>query len=125
MRLLLSVPTGVLIDESASKVTAESDRGSFSILPKHADGAILLVPGLLSYVAESGEEVFVAIDEGVLVKAAADVRVACQRATVAGGLEDAESALRDQLQRQSDHENRARTALIRLEAEVMRRLGDL
>lgn len=125
MRLLLSVPTGVLVDSRVSKVSAESDSGSFTMLPRHADGAVLLRPGLLSYLTEEGEEVFVAVDEGVLVKADDDVRVACQRAVVAGELESAEAALREHLRSRDEHERRARTALLRLEAEVVRRLGDL
>lgn len=125
MRLLLSVPTGVLVDAHVLKVTAESDRGSFTLLPRHADAALELVPGLLSYVSEEGEEVFVAVDEGVLVKAGDDVRVACRRAVVAGALEQAVAALEEHMRSQSEHERRARTALLRLEAEVVRRLGDL
>ncbi|HZW98540.1 MAG TPA: hypothetical protein VFF10_00635 [Trueperaceae bacterium] len=125
MRLLLSVPTGVLVDSRVTKVSAESDVGSFTMLPRHADGAVLLRPGLLSYVSEEGEEVFVAVDEGVLVKSDEDVRVACQRAVVAGGLESAVAALRDHLSYQNENERRAKTALLRLEAEVVRRLGDL
>src|SRR5690554_1066602 len=102
MRLLLSVPSGVLIDEPIAKVSAESDRGSFTILPLHADGALLLVPGLLTYVTTEAEEVFVAIDDGVLVKAGVDVRVACQRAVVAGDLADAESVLVERLRQQGE-----------------------
>jgi F-type H+-transporting ATPase subunit epsilon len=125
VRLLLSVPTGVLVDTRVLRVSAESGGGSFTLLPKHADGALDLVPGLLSYVTEDGEEVFVAVDEGVLVKAEDDVRVACRRAVVAGELERAVAALAEHMRSQSEHERRARTALLRLEAEVMRRLGEL
>lgn len=125
MRLLLSVPTGVLVDERVAKVSARSDMGSFTILPRHADGAVLLLPGLLSYTLETGDEVFVAADEGVLVKADDDVRVACQRAVVAGALSNAELVLRERMHQRDESERRARAALSRLEAEVIRRLGDL
>lgn len=125
MRLLLSVPSGVLVDAPALKVAAESDFGSFTLLPRHADCALLLLPGLLSYVAEDGAEVFVAVDEGVLVKTGADVRVACQRAVVAGDLERAEAALEERLRKQDEHTRRARAALSRLEADVLRRMGEL
>ena len=125
MRLLLSVPTGVVLDVAASKVSGESDRGSFTLLPRHADGAMLLRPGLLSYVSEDEEEVFVAVDEGVLVKVGPDVRVAARRAVVAGDLENARTALAEHLVERSEHERRARAALLSLEAEVLRRLGDL
>lgn len=125
MRLLLSIPTGVVLDTTTAKITGESDRGSFTMLPRHADGALLLRPGLLSYLSEEGEEVFVAVAEGVLVKAGRDVRIASSRAVVAGDLEDAKDALAQHLSQQSEHDRKARSALMSLEAEVLRRLGDL
>lgn len=125
MKLLLSVPTGVLLDTCVRRVSAESDRGSFTMLPRHADTALLLRPGLLSYVDEEGSEVFVAVDEGVLVKAGPAVRVACQRAVVAGALEDARSALARHLHERSEHERKSRAVLMALEADVLRRLGEL
>jgi F-type H+-transporting ATPase subunit epsilon len=50
VRLLLSVPTGVLLDEPVTKVIAESPDGSFCLLPRHLDLATVLVPGLLTFV---------------------------------------------------------------------------
>ena len=125
MRLLLSVPTGVVLDVPARKVSGKSDRGSFTLLPRHADGAMLLEPGLLSYLDEDGQEVFVTVDEGVLVKVGSDVRVAARRAVVAGDLENARTALEEHLAERSEHERKATAALMTLEAEVLRRLGDL
>ncbi len=125
MKLVLSVPTGVLVDTSVGKIVAESDRGSFCVLPRHADTATLLVPGLLAYTAVDGDEVIVAVDEGVLVKTGEQVRVACQRAVVAGDLGSAEATVRERFQTQSEHEKRARSALLALEADIIRRLGEL
>jgi F-type H+-transporting ATPase subunit epsilon len=130
VKLLLTVPSGVLIDDEASKVMAESQQGAFCLLPRHADVATLIVPGLLSYLpGDAGEgnadEVFVAVDHGVLVKAGDVVRVACQRGVVAGGLGGAEATVRERFYVQSEREKRARSALLRLEADIMRRLGEL
>lgn len=125
MRLLVSVPTGVVLDETTSRVSGVSDRGSFTLLPRHADGAMLIQPGLMSYGAVDEDEVFLAVDEGVLVKVGEDVRVACSRVVVAGDLENARTALAEHLSRQNEHETRARAALMSLEAEVLRRLGGL
>jgi F-type H+-transporting ATPase subunit epsilon len=125
VRLLLSVPSGVLVDAGARKILAESDAGSFCVLPRHADVATPLVPGLLSYLAESGDEIFVAVDEGVLVKVGEQVRVACSRAVVAGDLGTAEATVRERFEVKSEREKRARSALLRLEADILRRLGEL
>lgn len=125
MKLLLSVPAGVLVDLPVSKVVAEADFGSFALLPRHADVAALLVPGLLAYHLEDGSEVFVALDHGLLVKVGEQVRVACQRAAVAGSLGAAEQTVREQFQVRSEKEKRARTALIHLEGEILRRASEL
>lgn len=125
MRLLLSVPTGVLVDEKVSKVMAESDFGSFAMLEQHADIAALLVPGLLAYHLPDGREVFVAVDHGLLVKTGDQIRTACQRAVVAGDLGSAAETVRNRFQVRSENEKRARTALIHLETEILRRVGEL
>ncbi len=125
MRLLLTVPSGTLVDQAVTRVTAESVHGTFTVLERHADTALLIVPGLLAFHDAVGEETFVAVDHGVLVKADDQVRVACQRAVVGGDLGSAEAAVRSRYLVQNDSDKRARTALLRLEAEILRRVGEL
>lgn len=125
MKLLVTAPNGVLVDATVRKVVVDAQIGSFCLLPRHADVATLVVPGLLSYLTDASEEVFVAVDHGVLVKAGDTVRVACQRAVVAGDLGDAEATVRERFRIQSERESRARSALMRLEADILRRLGEL
>ncbi len=125
MRLLVSVPAGVLVDEPVVKIIAESDFGSFALLPRHADLAALLVPGLLAYHLEDGSEIFMAVDHGLLVKAGEQVRVACQRAVVAGDLGAAEETVRERFKVRTDTEKRARRALVQLEGEILKRVLEL
>lgn len=47
MQLKVLLPTEVLIDEAASKITAEAENGCFCLLPNHVDFVAGLVPGLL------------------------------------------------------------------------------
>lgn len=125
MRLFLSVPTEVLLDEPVTKVIAESPAGHFCLLPRHVDIATVLVPGLLTYIREGGAEAVVAVDHGVLVKVGDDVRVACERAQPAPDAEAAARAVRERFAVQSEREKRARATLARLEGDVVRRLGEL
>lgn len=125
MNLLLSVPAGVLVNEPVVKVVAEADFGSFALLPAHADIVALLVPGLLAYHLADGREVFAAVDHGLLVKTGSQVRVACQRAVVAGDLGTAGETVRDRFKVRTDTEKRARRALIQLESEILKRVGEL
>ncbi len=125
MRLLITVPTHVLLDEPVVKVVAESPEGSFGLLPRHLDLATLLVPGLLTFTRPDGEEAIVAVDHGTLVKVGDRVRVACRRALLASDPQEAERAVRDRFLRESEREKLARAALARLEIDVVRRLGQL
>jgi F-type H+-transporting ATPase subunit epsilon len=44
-----------------TKIIAEAEHGVFCLLPQHIDFVAALVPAILSFEAETGEEVFVAI----------------------------------------------------------------
>lgn len=125
MRLLITVPTHVLLDEPVVKVVAESPAGSFGLLPRHLDLATLLVPGLLTFTRPDGEEAIVAVDHGTLIKVGDRVRVACRRALLAGDPQEAEQAVRERFLHESEREKLARAALARLEIDVVRRLGQL
>lgn len=125
MRLLLSVPDAVLVDGPVQRVDVDTVAGAWTLLPKHADVTTVVVPGLLRFESTAGEETFVATDHGVLVKVGPDVRIACDRAVATGALEEASRALEKRFEARSDQEARARAALARLEADLIRRLGAL
>lgn len=130
MRLHVSVPGGVLRDVEVARVDAWTTEGAWTLLPRHADVAAVLRPGLLRYVPADGDdgapdETFLASDHGVLVKVGDVVRVASERAVVAGDLADATRTLRDHLTDRSEQERRARNALARLEADLVRHLGEI
>ena len=75
MKLKILIPTKVLIDCEVTKVIAEAENGHFCLLPHHIDFVAALVPGILSFTTETGEEVFVAVDEGIVVKCDREVLV--------------------------------------------------
>jgi F-type H+-transporting ATPase subunit epsilon len=118
MRLRVCTPMAIPIDLEVVKVVAESSVGSFCMLPRHADVVATLVPGLLSYEAD-GAETFVAVDGGTLVKVGDEVRVSTPRAMTGPGLERVAAAVRDEFRVRSDREREARSALARMEADVL------
>lgn len=125
MRLEVFTPTALLVDVAAAKVVAEGAEGFFALLPRHIDVAAALPPGLFVYFTAAGEERFLGIDEGVLVKRGADVRVSVLDAFESADL----SSLREQVARRflslDEHERAARTALARLEAGAIRRVLEI
>lgn len=125
MRIRVMLPTEILVDEAVSKIIAEAENGSFCLLPRHTDFVAALVPGLLSYVTEAGEERFLAVAEGTLVKCAADVLVSTRNAVLGTDLAQLKSAIQARERVEDEHEFIARSALARLEAGVIRRFIEL
>jgi len=80
MNLKIMLPMQIFISEEVEKITAETEDGSFTLLPRHIDFVTTIVPGLFSFTTEGGDEHFIAIDEGVLVKQGTDVYVSAKNA---------------------------------------------
>ena len=85
MRLKILLPEKVFMDETVYKITAEAGNGAFTLKPRHIDFAAALVPGILSYVDETGETVYLAVDEGTLVKQGDAVRAAVRKRYAGAG----------------------------------------
>jgi F-type H+-transporting ATPase subunit epsilon len=124
LRILL--PFQVYADVgNVCRIVAETEDGSYGILPRRLDCVMPLVPGILMYEAEDGAEAYVAVAEGVLVKSGPDVLVSVRNAVAGGEL----SRLRDTV----EHEFRAvdeesavmKSALARVEGDLIQRLADL
>jgi F-type H+-transporting ATPase subunit epsilon len=80
MHLKILLPTDVFADLSGvQSIVAESTAGSFGLLEHRLDCAAALRPGILTYTAEHGN-VYLAVDEGVLVKTGSDVLVSVRDA---------------------------------------------
>lgn len=125
MRLKLLLPSLILIDQSVTKVVAEGWNGSFCLEPRHIDFVSELVPGILMYVNENGEKVYVAIDYGTLVKCADEVLISTQNAVRGDNLETLRETVEQRFLQLDENERIARSALARLEAGVVRRFTDM
>lgn len=132
MRLKIVMPSGVLLEEEVVKVVAEAQNGSFCLLPRHIDFAAALVPGILAFTRPPslpegerdrvrGDEIFVAVDEGVLVKCGPEVLVSTWNA-VRGPLGELKQAVRQQFRELSEREQKARSALGKLEASLVHQI---
>jgi F-type H+-transporting ATPase subunit epsilon len=120
MRLRVFLPTKILIDQEVTKVVAEAENGSFGILPRHVDFVAALAPGILSF--ESGEEEeFMAIDEGVLVKCATDVRVSTRKAVRSRNLGELKRTVDEEFGTLNERERKTRSILAKLEADFTER----
>jgi alternate F1F0 ATPase F1 subunit epsilon len=115
----------LLVDEAVTKIVAEAENGWFGLLPRHADFVAALVPGILVFTTPDGTEGLVAIDHGMLVKCAGEVLVSVWRGAMGQDLESLRAVVAGGVRAQDVRERRARGALARLEAGVVRRFVEL
>jgi F-type H+-transporting ATPase subunit epsilon len=106
-----------------SCIVAETRAGSFGLLPQRLDCVMALVPGILIYETESEGEVFVAVDQGVLVKTGPDVLVSVRRALGGTDLEQLRSAVEQQFLTLDEQEKSTRRVLAKLEIGFLHRLA--
>ncbi|MFP4477233.1 MAG: F0F1 ATP synthase subunit epsilon [Desulfatibacillaceae bacterium] len=129
MRLRILLPTRVFLDTRVTKVVAEGSEGAFGILPGHADWVSAIVPGILVYVPEQAEapsrdfveEVFVAVDEGALVKVGRDLFVSVRDAVQGPDLGELERTVVEKYMQHDERERTAKTAMARIQAGFIRR----
>jgi F-type H+-transporting ATPase subunit epsilon len=125
MRMRILTPIEVVIDERVLKIVAVATNGAFGILPRHIDFVAPLPPGVLTYMTEEGKECFVGLDEGTLLKRGKEVRISCLNAICGRDLESLQHHVRQQFHLREEQERTARSALARLEANVVRRFIEL
>jgi len=121
MNLKVLLPTEVLLEEEAGKVTAEAENGSFTLLPQHIDFVTALAPGLLSYWDRQDRERFLAVNQGILVKSGNEVLVSVRDAVPGGELGALRRIVEERFMHLDEHEKTAQTAMARIEAGFVRR----
>ncbi len=124
MNLKVLLPFQIFADKSGvSRIVAETREGSFGLLPHRLDCVAALAPGNLTYETEAEGEVFVAVDEGVLIKTGADVLVSVRRATGGRDL----NVLRDAVEREyltlDEQEKSVRSVVAKMESGFLRRFA--
>ncbi len=124
MHLKILLPTEVFADQAGvSSVIAETLNGSFQLLEHRLDCVAALVPGILTYLAKDNSPVYLAVDEGVLVKTGAEVLVSVRQAI--GGTDLGQ--LHDEVKRTfltlNEEERNVRDVLSRMDSSLVGRLA--
>jgi len=125
MNLKVLLPERILLDETVQRVVAEAEDGSFGILPRHVDFVTAVVPGIMTYIKENGEESFVATDEGIFLKQGSNILVSVENGVRADKLGQLEQAVNNFLSSRGNLEKRSRYALGLLEADFLRRFVEM
>jgi F-type H+-transporting ATPase subunit epsilon len=125
MTLKVLLPFQVFAEKTGViRIVAETREGSFGILPRRLDCVAALAPGILIYENEIEGEVYLAVDEGVLIKTGLDVLVSVRNAIAGTDL----GKLRDSVEREflnlDEREQSVRSALAKMESGFIRRLAE-
>lgn len=124
MRLLITTPTTVVIDEqNVVAVRAEDESGSFGILSGHADFLTALRVSVVDWHRADGRQGFCAVRRGVLsVTNGNEVAVATREAIAGDDLARLEHVVLAQFREALDAERAARTESLRLQMQAIRRI---
>ena len=125
IQLKVLTPIQTLVNEPVTKVHAEGLEGAFCLLPRHRDWVAALKPGIVSFTTATGREQFLAVDQGVLTKCGAEVRIAVRRAVREGDLARLRQVVENEFRQGDEQEKIARGLLARLEAGILRRFLEL
>ncbi len=107
--------------EGVKRIVAQSLQGSFGLLPHRLDCAVALAPGILTYETEAEGEVYLAVDQGVLVKAGMDVFVSVRNAIGGTDLDKLHEAVKREFLDLDEQEKSVRTVLAKMESGFIRR----
>lgn len=119
MRLLVILPAETFLDLEVDEVVAEAENGHFGLKPRHIDFVAALTPGIMTY-TRNGEESFLAVDEGVLVKNGPEVRVSVRNAVGGARLGELMRTVNEKFAVLDEKEKNARSAAAKIEADIIR-----
>jgi len=124
MNLKVLLPFQVFIETSdVIRIVTETREGSFGLLPQRLDCTAALLPGILVYETVAGEEIYLAIDQGILVKAGPDVFVSVRRALTGTDLAQLHAAVEQEFLTLDEDQQSMRLVMAKLESRFLRRLA--
>jgi F-type H+-transporting ATPase subunit epsilon len=125
MNLKILLPFEIFADKSdVLRIVAETVDGSFGFLDHRLDCVAALAPGILTYETKQDGTVYLAVDEGVLVKAGADVLVSVRQAIGGTDLSQLHEAVQRNFLTLDQQERHIRDAIAKMEGGLIGRLAE-
>lgn len=125
MSLKVLLPYKVFAEKtSVLRIVARTSDGSFGLLPHRLDCVAALVPGILIFETEAEGEIYMAVDEGVLVKSGMEVLVSVRNAIRGTDLSKLHEAVGQEFLNLDDQEKKVRSVLAKLESGFIRRFAE-
>jgi F-type H+-transporting ATPase subunit epsilon len=125
MNLKVLLPFQIFAEKTGvSRIVAETREGSFGLLPHRLDCVAALAPGILTYQNEGEGEVYLAVDEGVLVKTGLDVLVSVRDAIAGTDLGRLHEAVDREFVHLNEREQSVRSVMAKMESDFISRLAE-
>lgn len=124
MQLKILLPFHVFAEKTnVTRIVAETREGSFGLLPHRLDCVAAITPGILIFETAAEGVTYVAMDEGVLVKAGQDVLVSVRRAMGGADLGRLRQAVEEEFRTMGEREQSMRSVMAKLETGFLRRFA--
>jgi F-type H+-transporting ATPase subunit epsilon len=124
MNLKILLPFGVFLAKTeVLQVVVDTGAGSVGFLPHRRDCLAAVVPGILSYQTSTGQTVYLAVDEGVLVKTGPEVLISVHHAIGGTDLGALHTAVSREFLTLDQAERTARDALAKIESGFLKTMA--
>ncbi|MFZ1800419.1 MAG: F0F1 ATP synthase subunit epsilon [Chitinophagaceae bacterium] len=116
MNLKILLPFKIFIDtKNVRSITIETSEGSYGMLPQRLDCVAALVPGIFTYEIETGRPKYIAVDEGLMIKAGNEVLVSVRNAIGGADLGKLSDMIKKDFNKQDENKIQARSVMAKLE----------
>nr|WP_321522134.1 F0F1 ATP synthase subunit epsilon [uncultured Macellibacteroides sp.] len=120
MDLKILLPYKIYADiKNVDRIVAETNEGFFGLLPQRLDCVASLVPGIFMYETDKGEIHYIAIDEGILVKAGTEVLVSVRNAIGGTDIGQLHNSIKKEYVKLDDNERSVRSVMAKIESEII------
>ncbi len=117
MDLKILLPYRIFAEiKNVSNIIAETSEGSFGLLPQRLDCVAALVPSIFMYETDSKTSHYLAVDEGILVKAGSEVMVSVRNAFGSTDLGKLHESVEKEFKKLDDSERDARSTMAKIES---------
>ena len=126
MNLKILLPFRIFIEtKNVSSITIETSEGAYGMLPNRLDCVAALVPGIFTYEIESEGPKYLAVDEGVMIKAGAQVLVSVRNAIGGADLGALGDKVKNDFKKRDENKINVRSVMDKLEGGFIYRFNNI
>ena len=123
MNLKILLPFKIFAEiENVKRIVLETSDGSYGLLPHRLDCVAALVPGIFTYETEADGVHYLAVDEGILVKAGMAVLASVRNAIGGADLGKLRESVEKEYVTLDEKEKNVRSVMAKMESGLIYRL---